>query len=92
MKNVKPEVLPIHLGALGLDDVVEGVGLEAVEDEVEDVLLRRQLEDRLGRALPFCARLRIGLRGGIGEQHDLQRDQDAAGKDRRGEHLSREDD
>ena len=78
----KAGVLAIHLGALGLDDVVEGVGLEAVEDEVEDVLLRGQLEDRLGRALPFRARLRIGLRSGVGKQHNLQRNQNAAGEDR----------
>ena len=48
--------LAVHLGALGLEDVVEGVGLETVEHEVEDVLLRGQLEDRVGRPLPLCAR------------------------------------
>ena len=70
----------IHLGAVGLDDVEEYVGLEAVEHEVEDVLLRRELEDRVGRPLPLCARFGVGFRGRHSEQGDLQSDEHAARK------------
>ncbi len=83
LKNVKPEYWRSISRALGLEDVVEGIGLKPVEHEVKDVLLRGELEDRLGRPFPLCARVRIGLRRRVGEQHDLQRDQNAAGEDRR---------
>ncbi len=82
LEEREARVLAVHLGALGLEDVVEGIGLKPVEHEVEHVLLRGQLEDRLGRPFPLCARFGIGLHSGIGEQHDLQRNQNAAGKDR----------
>ena len=62
----------IHPGAIGFDDVEEDVGLKAVEHEVEDVLLRRKLEDGVWRTLPLRARFGIGFRRRHGEKDDLQ--------------------
>ena len=45
--------LTVHLRTVGLDDVLEGIELEAVEDEVKHVLFRRELENLSGAPCHF---------------------------------------
>ena len=62
------------------ENLVEKVGLKCIEDDVDDVLLARQLEHRFRRTTPPRRRIRIGLQRRHQKNDALHRHESAARK------------